>query len=140
MNTITRILRSVAILVVAAYFFIGGVTHFTNPDFFVEIMPPYLPYHLEIVWISGGFEILGALGLILPQTRLLAGYGLIALTIAVTPANIHMAMNPDLFPDAQQSLLYMRLVLQIFLLWLIWFSFGGQRMAKRSATKREVVA
>jgi len=90
-------------------------------------MPPYLPYHLELVWVSGGFEILGATGLLLNRTRLLAGYGLIALTIAVTPANIHMAMNPDLFPDVSETLLYLRLVLQVLLLWLIWFSFSNER-------------
>lgn len=133
MQTLTKVFRAVAILVIAAYFLIGGVTHFTNPDFFVAIIPPWLPYHLEIVWISGGFEILGGLGLLLPKTRLLAGYGLIALTIAVTPANIHMAMNPHLFPNATPGLLYLRLVLQVFLLWLIWFSFSGRRMVRREA-------
>lgn len=133
MQTLAKVFRAAAILVIAAYFLIGGVTHFTNPEFFVAIMPPWLPYHLEIVWISGGFEILGGLGLLLPRTRLLAGFGLIALTIAVTPANIHMAMNPDLFPDAKPVLLYLRLVLQVFLLWLIWFSFSGRRMARREA-------
>ena len=129
----TKIFRAAAILFIAAYFLIGGVTHFTNPEFFVAIMPPWLPYHLEIVWISGGFEILGGLGLLFPKPRLLAGYGLIALTIAVTPANIHMAMNPDLFPDAEPALLYLRLVLQVVLLWLIWFSFSSRREAAREA-------
>ena len=84
--SLSKIARAGAILLVAAYFLFGGISHFTNPDFFVAIMPPYLPYHLEIVWISGAFEVLGAIGLLLPQTRLLAGYGLIALTLAVTPA------------------------------------------------------
>lgn len=125
-------MRLVAILLVAAYFLFGGVMHFINADFFVAIMPPYLPYHLEIVWISGVFEILGALGLLLPRTRLLAGYGLIALTVAVTPANIHMAMNPDLFPDVPLAFLYIRLLLQLLLLWLIWYSFGDARVARRS--------
>lgn len=131
MQTLLKILRIAAVILVALYFLIGGVTHFTSPEFFVAIMPPYLPYHLEIVWISGVFEILGGLGLLIPRTRLLAGYGLIALTIAVSPANIHMAMNPNLFPDVSSALLYFRLVLQLFLLWLIWFSFGAERGARR---------
>jgi len=129
MQTITRIFRLSSILLIAAYFLGGGVTHFTNPDFFVAIMPPYLPYHLELVWISGAFEILGALGLLLTRTRLMVGYGLIALTIAVTPANVHMAMNPDFFPDVPVTFLYGRLALQLFLLWLIWFSIGKEREA-----------
>lgn len=127
MQAITRVFRVLAILLVAAYFLIGGITHFTNTGFYTAIMPPYVPYHLEVVWISGGFEILGAAGLLLNRTRLLAGYGLIALTIAVTPANIYMAMNPDLFPDVPVMFLYLRLVLQVLLLWLIWFSFGKER-------------
>jgi len=126
--------RSIAILLVAAFFLLGGINHFINPDFFVSIMPPYLPYHLEIVWISGAFEILGALGLLLPRARLMAGYGLIALTIAVTPANIHMALNPELFPDVPLVALYVRLVLQVLLLWLIWYSFGEARAARRAAS------
>ena len=127
----SKIARAVAILLVAAYFLYGGVSHFTNPDFFVAIMPPYLPYHLEIVWISGAFEVLGGLGILLTRTRLMTGLGLIALTLAVTPANIHMAMNPDLFPDVPVIALYVRLVLQVVLLWVIWFSTSGVRAARR---------
>jgi uncharacterized membrane protein len=133
MQTIMKLFRFLAIAIITTYFLIGGITHFTNPEFFVAIMPPYLPYHLEIVWISGAFEVLGAIGLLMPKTRVLAGCGLIALTLAVTPANIHMAMNPDLFPDVAVGMLYGRLVAQLFLVWLIWFSFGGKRAARREA-------
>ena len=133
MQAMTRVFRVLAILLVAAYFLFGGITHFTNPDFFTAIMPPYLPYPSELVWLSGGFEILGAVGLLLNRTRLLAGYGLIALTIAVTPANIHMAMNPDLFPEVPEMLLYLRLLLQVLLLWLIWFSFSKERAGQQAS-------
>jgi len=131
MQAMTRVFRVLAILLVAAYFLFGGITHFTNTDFFTAIMPPYLPYPLQLVWLSGGFEILGAVGLLLNRTRLLSGYGLIALTIAVTPANIHMAMNPDLFPEVPEMLLYLRLLLQVLLLWLIWFSFSNERAGRQ---------
>ena len=76
--------------IVFIWFMFGGITHFTNPDFFVAIMPPYLPWHLEIVYLSGALEILFAAMLIPPAKRQLAGNLLIALTLAVTPANIHM--------------------------------------------------
>lgn len=56
-------------------------------------MPPYLPYHLELVYISGVFEALGGLGLFIPQVRKFAAYGLIALLVAVFPANIQMLIN-----------------------------------------------
>ena len=70
-----------------------GVLHFINPGPFLDIMPPYLPWHLELVYISGFFEIAGGLGLLVPQTRKAAAWGLIALFIAVYPANIHLAVN-----------------------------------------------
>ncbi|MBI4852819.1 MAG: DoxX family protein [Acidobacteria bacterium] len=81
-------------IVLIAILFIGvGTMHFVNPKFFVSIMPPYLPYHLELVYISGVFEILGGLGVLISPVRKLAGYGLIALLIAVFPANIQMFIN-----------------------------------------------
>ena len=71
-----------------------GVLHFITPRIFVDIMPPALSsYALSLVYISGLFEVLGGVGLLLPRTRRLAGWGVIALLIAVFPANIHMAIN-----------------------------------------------
>lgn len=70
-----------------------GVLHFTNPQPFLDIMPPYLPYHLELVYISGFFEIVGSIGLLVPMTQRAAAWGLIALFVAVYPANIHLAVN-----------------------------------------------
>ena len=131
MDTVVKIARALAIAFVAAWFLFGGIAHFTNADFFVAIMPPYLPWHLELVWLSGALEIAGAIGLLIPRTRLYAGVFLILLTLAVTPANIHMAVNPELFPDATKQALYGRLVFQVFFLWLIWFSTGGVRAARR---------
>ena len=114
--------KSLGLAVVFLFFMGGGVSHFTNADFFVAIMPPYLGWHLELVYISGVFEILGAIGILIPRLRALAGNCLIVLVICVTPANIHMWMNPELFPDVPSAFLSIRLVLQLLLLWLIWWS------------------
>ncbi len=108
--------------IVFIWFIVGGITHFTDPDFYINIMPPYIGWHLELVYISGGLEILGAIGILLPATRQLAGNCLIALTVAVTPANIHMWLNPDLFPDVPEAFLSIRLVIQLLLLACIWWS------------------
>ena len=108
--------------VVFLWFMGGGIQHFTNADFFVAIMPPWIGWHLEIVYISGVFEILGALGILLPRWRQLAGNCLILLVLAVTPANVHMWLNPELFPDVPEILLSVRLVIQVVLLWVIWWS------------------
>ena len=116
-----KVASYIGLAIVFVWFMLGGITHFTNPDFFVAIMPPYLPWHLEIVYLSGALEIVFAAMLLLPSMRQLAGNLLIALTIAVTPANIHMWMNPKLFPEVEPGLLTVRLVVQVLLLALIWW-------------------
>ena len=83
----------------AAYIYVG-LRHFIDPNFFMAIMPDYLPYHLEAVYVSGVFEIILGGMLLYKKTRRLAGWGLIALLITVFPANIYLAQNET----AQQSL------------------------------------
>lgn len=114
--------KRTGLAIVFLWFMVGGVTHFTNPGFFVAIMPPYIGYHLQLVYLSGVFEILGAIGVLLPRFRSLAGYGLILLVLCVSPANIHMWLNPLLFPDVPEAFLSIRLVIQVLLLLLIGWS------------------
>jgi uncharacterized membrane protein len=114
--------RQIAPFVVGLFFVVVGITHFTSPAFFVSIVPPYLPAPLTLVYVSGFFEILGGLGVLLPATRTLAGYGLLALLVAVYPANIHMAMNPGDFPDIPPAALYARLPIQFVFAWIVWWA------------------
>ena len=125
--------KNVGLAIVFLWFMGGGITHFTNADFFVAIMPPWIGWHLEIVYISGVFEILGAIGILIPSLRQWAGNGLILLVLCVTPANVHMWMNPELFPDVSAVFLNVRLVVQVLLLWLIWWC---TRMPTTAADKR----
>jgi uncharacterized membrane protein len=118
--------RKIAVYVVAIFFTFVGITHFTSPDFFVSIVPPYLPAPLTLVYVSGFFEIAGGLGVLLPATRTAAGYGLLALLAAVYPANIHMAMNPSEFSDIAPAALYARLPLQFVFAWVVWWSTRPQ--------------
>jgi len=113
-------------LILLALFFIGaGINHFINSDIYVSIMPSYLPAPLELVYLSGLFEILGGICVLLSPIRQWAGYGLIALLIAVFPANFYMAMNPDKFVDIGSAcVLYARLPLQFL---LIWWTFWATR-------------
>ena len=122
MEKITTILRYLGLTIVFVFFAFGGLGHFTNTEFFVAIMPPFLPFHVAAVYISGAFEIAGALGLLHPRTRRIAGIGLFVLTIAVTPVNIYMWMTPEAFPDVPESFLSLRLVAQVLLLMCIWWS------------------
>jgi uncharacterized membrane protein len=100
----------------------AGITHFVNPGFFLRIMPPYLPLHLELVYLSGGFEIaLGAL-LLVPQFSRFSAWGIIALLIAVFPANIYLFQNQELLP-ASPTVHLLRLLLQfVLILWAYWFT------------------
>ena len=75
-------------------------------------MPPFLPFHIEAVLISGFFEIMGGIGLLTSKFRSKAAWGLLALLISVYPANIYMALNPDEFIQYPIILLYFRLILQ----------------------------
>ena len=77
-----------------AYAYVG-IMHFVNPSFFMHIMPPYLPYHKELVYLSGLAEIFLGVTLIIPKTRRLAAWGIIALLIAVYPANLYLAFNEE---------------------------------------------
>ena len=81
-------------------------------------MPPIFPLHLEAVYLSGLFEILGGVGVLIARTRSIAGWGLLTLLIAVYPANIYMALTPEVFPDIPLFALYFRLALQfLFFYW-----------------------
>ena len=113
--------RKFALLALAVFFIGGGINHFLNPDFYVRIMPPYLPAHLQLVYLSGVFEILGGVLVLVPRVRALAGWGLVALLIAIFPANIHMALSPEQFPELPAVAHYVRLPFQVvFVVWAVW--------------------
>ena len=110
--------RKIVLLSLAIFFIYFGIDHFISPDFYLSIMPPSFPLHHEAVYISGLFEIIGGMGILIYRFRKIAGWGLFALLIAVYPANIYMAVTPSAFPDIPIFILYLRLGLQfIFLYW-----------------------
>jgi uncharacterized membrane protein len=85
-------------------------------------VPPYLPDHTLLVAISGVCESLGGIGVLIPRTRRLAGIGLIALLIAVFPANFQMAQHPELYADIGSTLVfYIRLPLQLVIVAWVWW-------------------
>lgn len=114
-------IKMAARLFVTVWFVIGGMAHFIYPEPFLRIMPPYIPFHLACVYISGALELLGTIGLWVKPVRSLAGYGLMALTTVVTLANVHMFQHPNLFPSIPYWLLIVRFPVQIALIWLIWW-------------------
>ena len=103
-------------------FMIAGANHFRDPAFYFAIMPPYLPWPELLVAISGLCEIAGGIGILIPQVRRLAGYGLIALLVAVFPANFHMASSgvQPAGVHLPEWVLWARLPLQLGFIFLIW--------------------
>lgn len=109
-------------MVLAVFFVVAGVLHFLKPEVYVQIVPPYLPFPLALVYVSGVCEVLGGCGVLIPRLRNLAGWGLIALLVAVFPANLHMALGDVQIQGLSVSplLLWLRLPLQLVLIALVY--------------------
>ncbi|MDA1312816.1 MAG: DoxX family protein [Acidobacteria bacterium] len=125
-----RTLPDRAALAMSVGFLVTGVMHFTTVERFMAMMPASLPWHRELVYVSGVFEILGALGLLLPSTRRWAAYGLAALLLAIFPANLHVAMSGGSVEGLPQGAWYywLRLPFQfVFIAWALWVARRSSR-------------
>ena len=103
-------------------FVAAGLLHFLRPRWYEAIMPDYLPAHTELVYLSGVAEMAGGAALLSPdeQVRRIGAWWLVATLVAVFPANLHMALNPDKYPDIPQLALWGRLPLQVgFVAWVL---------------------
>lgn len=117
----------VGLLWLMAAFYLGaGHMHFFSPDFYLRIMPPWIPWHLELVYLSGLAEIVVGVGLLIPQTRVAAAWATIALLIAVYPANLYAAAENVPMGDAAEgpgAIGLLRLPLQFLLIaWAWWYT------------------
>jgi uncharacterized membrane protein len=127
-------------LVLALLFCFTGTMHFVDPATFIAVMPPYLPWHRELVLVSGFFEIAGGLGLLVPWVplRRAAAIGLVLLLLAVFPANIEMAARSEHFASLLHVpawLFFVRLPLQILLIyWVIAATGCFTRRARATPT------
>lgn len=120
-------------LLFAAIFILGGGAHFTKVDFYLGMMPDYLPYHLELVYISGVIEIILGLMLLIPKYKRFAAFGIIGLLIAVFPANIHMYLNASNYPQMSETALTLRLPIQLLL--ILW-AYAYTKKGNINATSR----
>lgn len=85
-------MRTVSLWLLGILFVVAGLNHFLNPEPYLAMMPPLLPWPEALNFIAGGAEILGGIGVLVPMTRRLAAWGLIALLVAVFPANFQIAL------------------------------------------------
>ena len=118
-----------ALIATGLTFIFAGVSHFFIPDTFIKLMPPFVPFPLAMVYVSGIFEILGGIGLIVSKTRRAASYGLILLLLAVYPANIYVAMENIQLGGFMSNSFYQwfRVVLQIPLIFWVWWMARGEK-------------
>jgi uncharacterized membrane protein len=114
-------------VILGLIFVVVGAPHFLIPDAYLRIMPSALPAHLLLIDISGGAEILGGVGLLVPSTRRLAAWGLVVLLIAVWPANIYTAVVHLPLPGlaGQSWVQWMRIPLQLPLIYWAWMYTRG---------------
>ena len=104
-------------------FVAAGLNHFLNTPFYMSIMPPYLPWPRELVYVSGVAEITLGVLLLLRRWMIWAAWGLLALLIAVFPANLHMATHPELYPSFSGLGLWLRLPLQgVLMMWVYGYT------------------
>jgi len=130
---VSKVKTALLWLMGVAYLF-AGANHFLKPEFYLQMMPAYLPWHALLVQVSGVAEMLLGVAVLIPRTRRLAAWGVIALLIAVFPANLNMALHPDAFPDAPAIALYLRLPVQLLLIaWAYWFTRPDQSSSKASS-------
>lgn len=103
-------------------FVVAGSLHFAKPGTYRKIMPPYVPAPEAMVYASGVAEIVGGAGLMLRGHRRLAGWWLIGTLIAVLPANVHMALHAEEYPQVPggSRALWARLPFQgVFIAWVL---------------------
>ena len=117
------IIKSFLIIISSIFYVIVGIKHFIEPEYFLSIVPPYLPYHLELVYISGFFEILFGLLILFPKYRYYGAIGLILLLVAVFPANIYLAQSKEAQEaiGATQEIATWRLPIQGVLIWIAYY-------------------
>jgi len=118
--------RIPAAYIIAAAFVAAGFAHFAWPQVFERIVPPFFPQKRLLVQASGSLEVIGGLGAVFPASRRFAGYGLVALLIAVFPANVYMAVDAQRFAGIPVWVLYARLPLQFVLIWWVYTTLSSQ--------------
>jgi uncharacterized membrane protein len=128
-------LRSALKLLFGLFFVGAGINHFFRTGFYLRMMPSYVPFHLAMVQASGVAEIVLGVFLLIPRTSAAAAWGLIALLIAVFPANLQMALHPETFPEFSLTALRLRLPLQMVLIaWAYWYTTMEPRRARSMQT------
>lgn len=115
------------LVILGIFYIVAGSLHFIKPQSYLAVTPPYIPHPLAAIYFSGVAEILGGIGVLIPngfvfpRTRAVAAWGLVALLFAVWPVHINMCLHPDQFPAVPLWVIWLRLPLQIPLIAWAWY-------------------
>lgn len=126
-------MKKISLYLMILFYAGAGINHFVHPSFYLQIMPPWLPWHNELVFVSGVAEVICALLLLFPETRRIGAWAVIALLIAVFPANIQMLLNYKAAHNPQVWIAVLRLPIQLL---LIWWAYGFTKTIKPETSKR----
>ncbi len=127
------IMKTILKWLLAVLMLVAGVLHFVSPGFFLKIMPPYLPLHLELVYLSGAIEMGLGICLLIPRFSRLAAWGVMALLIAVFPANIYLYQHQEILP-ASPTVHLIRLLFQGVLIGMAYLQTGNRTVGKPMKT------
>ncbi|MEO6135668.1 MAG: MauE/DoxX family redox-associated membrane protein [Ginsengibacter sp.] len=114
-------MKRLSLYAMIVFYIAAGINHFWHPEMYINIMPPWIPWHKFLVIFSGIFEVLFAVLLIFSSTRRLAAWCIIGLLVAVFPANIQMMVNYINESNPKLWISIIRLPIQII---LIWWAYG----------------
>ena len=118
--------KRILLWVMGVFYILAGVNHFINAQFYMPMMPPYLPWPAGLVFLSGVAEVVVGVGVLISSLRRAAAWVTILLLIAIFPANIHIALNNIPVFGAQQGAgiwNWVRLPLQgVLILWAWWYT------------------
>ena len=115
------LVKGISVYVMGIFYIIVGIKHFQDPSWFVQIVPPILPYKYELVYISGFFEVLFGILLMIPKFQSIAAKGLMALLICVYPANIYLAQTNGVAMDISPLIAWGRLPFQFVFIGLAYW-------------------
>lgn len=112
-----RFAKNLSLIIFVIFYVASGLNHFLNPQFYLRLMPSYIPFPTEIIYLSGVIEIVLGVGAGIPRFRARSAWAVIFMLISFMPVHIHMLIHPDLYPDVPEVGLWLRIVIQGVLIW-----------------------
>lgn len=126
----SKIIGKVSIIVMAILYFLAGLNHFRDPQFYLDIMPSFFPIKEILNFVSGGMEVVLAIGLFSVSTRKISAYLIILLLISFFVVHIaHLFQTPDIYNELGKAAPYLRIVFQfVFIYWAFKVGQNKQRI------------